>query len=753
MVYMQSHIWKLFCIVMFVGLFILGFVTYELKNQINSRYELEQENIARIVSSSTMKMLCQYEVTLDVLGEYLIKDDTYKDVVKSKEIFKKLLKINPSIADLTLVNPNGKLYVTSIDESIDKSPNFLEKKETKKFFEQALKSNIMVLGRTYFNKKLNTYIIPIRKAIRDKNSNILTVIVAGIKVKDWHLLMQANKNSIRKYESFLFRDFDYYMQLIPSENKYKKRYYSTNIPEEYVDYIKNLIYKKTNMTINEIKSNEVILTINHKRFIDNKEVLSSIEYLEKYKLFSVVEIPYSIIKKEFYDELIPICIFFILIGAFIFFLFFQLSKIMIKNRKKLEYQAEHDYLTNINNRYYLFNKFDYLKLSKPFSLMILNIDNFKNINENYGNKYGDMALKEIGRRLYKIKKEDDILVRYSGDEFLFIRYYSDKKESVKLAQKIIEALYSSYSIGSYKFSLGTSIGIAEYPNDGENFESIKKYADIALQEAKKKKNNYIFCDEKIKQKYLRYSLIEQELKTALQNNEIYMMYQPQVRSDGTLYGVEALVRWQNKKLGLVHPDEFISIAEQTGMMVKLGQYIIKTSLIEVNKIYKETNKRFQLSINISVKQFEETTCYENLLNMIEHTGFDKSLLTIEVTENLFIEDIESVLNILEKIRKQDIKISLDDFGTGYSSLSLLKKLPINELKIDKSFIDDIEIDMDAMKMVEGIILIGKQLNMTILAEGIEKVEQKDILDNYGCDLFQGYYFSKPLKKEALLDFL
>ncbi len=753
MVYMQSHIWKLFCIVMFVGLFILGFVTYELKNQIDSKYELEQENIARVISNSTNKMLSQYEVTLDVLGEYLIKDDTYKDVRKSKEMFKKLLKINPSIADLSLVNPNGRLYVTSIDKSIDKLPNLLVKKETKNSFEQALKSNTMVLGRTYFHKTLNTYIIPLRKVIRDKNLNILAVMVAGIKVKDWHLLMKSNNNYISKYESFLFRDFDYYMQLIPSKNKHKKRYYSTNIPEKHVDYIKALIRKKTNMPINGIKSKGVILTINHKRFIDNQEVMSSIEYLEKYKLFSVVEIPYSIIKKEFYGRLIPIYIFFISIGTFIFFLFSQLSKIVIKNRKKLEHQAEHDYLTNINNRYYLSKKFDYSKLLKPFTLIILNIDNFKNINENYGNKYGDMALKEIGRRLYKIKKEDDILVRYSGDEFLFIRYSIGKKESVKLAQEIIEAIYNSYSIGLHKFNLGTSIGIAGYPNDGENFDSIKKYADIALQEAKKKKNCYMFCDEKIKQKHLRYSLIEKELKTALQNNEIYMMYQPQVRSDGTLYGVEALVRWQNEKLGFVPPDEFISVAEQTGMMVKLGQYIIKTSLTEVDKIYKETNKRFQLSINISVKQFEEITCYENLLNMIEHTGFDKSLLTLEVTENLFIEDIELVLNILENIRKQDIKISLDDFGTGYSSLSLLKKLPINELKIDKSFIDDIETNMDAMKMVEGIMLIGKQLNMTILAEGIEKIEQKNILDNYGCDLFQGYHFSKPLKKEALLDFI
>ena len=174
---------------------------------------------------------------------------------------------------------------------------------------------------------------------------------------------------------------------------------------------------------------------------------------------------------------------------------------------------------------------------------------------------------------------------------------------------------------------------------------------------------------------------------------------------------------------------------------------------EIVKIQKQTKQNLQLSINISVKQFVEPTFFKDLLLVIESTGFDKSLLTLEVTENLFIEDIDAILKILDEIKRSGIKISLDDFGTGYSSLSLLKKLPIDELKIDKSFIDDIETDDDAVKMVRGIILIGKQLKMELLAEGVEKSEQRDMLYTYGCDIFQGYCFSRPLKKEALLDFI
>ena len=753
MIYIKRNIWKLFTFTMLMGLLILTYVLYSLWGQIHLKYKLEQENIARIAANSTTAMLSQYEVTLDILGEYLIKDDAYKNSSKSKKILKKLLKANPSIAGFGLVNPQGQLYVTSIDKSVDKLPNLLEKEETRESFNRALNKDTMVLGRTYFHNTLNTYIIPIRKVIKDENLNILAVMTAGIKVNNWHLTMISKEEKIAKYKSILVRDFDKYLQLVPRSSKYKKRQYETKLPEKYIDNIIKLIEAKKNLTIQKIKVQELITTVRYESFIGGEYILSSLMFVPKYNLWSIVQIKYKTILEEFYKKTMPIIIFFLSIGTVMFFLFSQLNKVARKNRKELEYQAEHDYLTELNNRYFLSKKFDYSELSQPFALIVLNIDNFKNINENYGHKYGDTILKKIAKRLLKIKKDDDVLVRYSGDEFLFIRYNLDRKDTPKLAEEIIKSLNEPYKLKEFSIVLGVSLGITGYPSDGKDFEEIKKYADIALQEVKKKKNSYMFFEDSIKQKYLRHSQIEHELKKALDNNEIYMVYQPQIKSDGTLYGVEALVRWENSKLGFIPPDEFISIAESTGIMVKLGQYIINTSLKEISEIQKQSDKQFQLSINISIKQFIEPDFYKNLLSSIQVTNFDHSMVTLEVTENLFIEDLDEILALLEKLRKRDIKISLDDFGTGYSSLSLLKQLPINELKIDKSFIDDIEHDEDAVKMVRGIILIGKQLNMELLAEGVEKVEQRDMLYTYGCDLFQGYYFSKPLKKEALLDFL
>ena len=752
MIYIRKNIWELFAVIMVIGLILLSYVLYTLWGTIHQKYELEQENIARISAHATSDILSQHESTLGLLGEFLMKNNTYKDKKKSKAIFNNILKSNSSILAFGLVDLKGNLYVTSIDKDVNELPNLMKKNETKESFNQALNSDSMILGRTYFHKTLNSYIIPIRKIIRDKNLDAIAVITAGIRLDDWYIVPHTDKNKTTKYESFLLRDLDYYFQVAPRNNKIMEQYYEKCIPKEYGDSVKQSIANKNATTIKAIKDNNMVVSAKYTHYVTGKEVFSSLSYIKKYQLWRVVQIPSKVIHNEFLKKMAWITSFFVLTGIILFYLFYQLSKVAKKNRLKLEHQAEHDYLTELQNRYYLSKKFKNIDVEKPFSLIVLDIDNFKNINKNYGHDYGDLTLKEIANRLEQIKKQSDILVRYSGNEFLFIRYAIDKQTTRELAKEIINILYEPHCLDEQCFILGTSIGISSFPNDGKDFESIKKCADIALQEAKKDKNSYRFFEEKIKQKYLRYSQIEQELKTALQKNELHMVYQPQIKSDGTLYGVEALVRWESKTLGHVSPEEFISIAEQSGMMVKLGQFINKTSLKEINEIQKAANKRFQLSINISVKQFVDLDCCTNLLRLIEKTGFDKSLLTLEVTENLFIEDIEFVLAILEGIRKENIKISLDDFGTGYSSLSLLKKLPIDELKIDKSFIDDIQTDQDAQNMVKGVILIGKQLKMTLLAEGVEKEEQKDMLNSYGCDLFQGYYFSKPLKKEALLEY-
>ncbi len=749
--FFKKNIWHLFYIVVFAGIVLSITMSYTFWQQTFGVQKLKQESIASLYANSTYSILSQYETIFDMLGESLLGDSGYKNIEYTKNRFKQIMQSSPTILGLGVVGQDGNTLVASIDTDVEKLPNILHRKETKDTFLQALGSYRMVLGRTYYHELLGVHVVPLRKAIRDDNAEVLGVVVAAIEAKESFNMGHKNlKTTI--YENLIFvREHDSFRQIIFKKITTNDRY-DEPVPRELIDSLLERISDKYNLTKDEIKNTQKPFTAVHRK-ITGEKILLTTSFIDRYQLWVVVESRLEVLMKSFYERLLLVVLSLLLFMVILYILFRQIDRSEGKKKEALRYQAEHDYLTKLNNRHYLSNRFDHKEPLKPFGLMVLNIDDFKNINKNFDHSCGDIALKMFSLRLKEIKKHGDILVRYSGDEFLLVRYDIKKEQMTQLVENVLELLSEPFTIRGLSVVLGISIGAASYPNDGGDFNETKKYADMALQEAKKEKNCYRFFEESIKQKHLRVSMIERELKTALDNDEIYMVYQPQIKSDGTIYGVEALVRWENRLLGFVAPDEFIQIAESTGVMVKLGRYIINRSLKEASEVQKRREAEFRLSINISVKQFKESNFYENLLESIEERGFTKSLLTLEITESLFIENKNEVLSLLGKIRAQGIKISLDDFGTGYSSLSLLRKLPVDELKIDKSFIDDLGHNLDAASIVRLIILISMQLGIGLVAEGVERVEQKDILRGYGCDFYQGYYFSKPLKKDDLLDFL
>ncbi|MCP4324798.1 MAG: EAL domain-containing protein [Psychromonas sp.] len=275
--------------------------------------------------------------------------------------------------------------------------------------------------------------------------------------------------------------------------------------------------------------------------------------------------------------------------------------------------------------------------------------------------------------------------------------------------------------------------------------------------AKKKRNQYLFFSKQVHHQLMRNIEIEQALHHAIENNEISLVYQPQIDRDNKLFGVEALVRWNSKKLGFVSPDQFIPVAEETGLMPKLGLYIIQKAMQEIDNLQQLHDLSFKLAINVSVRQFMQIDFIEKLMDASKKFSSGQIDITIEITESLFIESVfiesvESLLPLFYKMKSHYINLSLDDFGTGYSSLSMLRKIPIDELKIDKSFVDNISFDKNDKAMVNSIISMGKNLAMSVLAEGVETKEQADILFDAGCDIYQGYYFSKPLSLTDLSEF-
>lgn len=747
MALIKKNLMSLFYVIFFVGLLITAYLIYKIYEETYDKYILDQQNYTKVSHTSLEAVFSQYESTLDILGQLLTKNENYKSLDNSREILDDILNLNPTIVAFGLAKPNGQLYVTSSNlKNIKNLPNLAQKKETKDSFNYSLQKDNMVIGRTYYHHTLKTLIIPIRKVIKDNNDKVIAIMTAGINVnKAFDFLGKTIHNTI------VFRTFDNYYQL--TDNRKSDTFYKIPLTKQFLIYMYKKVESGYKIPIDKIKNQEVLVTTMYHHINKKRSVLTTAKYIKRYELWIITQIDEKILYKDIFKKSLIVMFLFSIISIILYLLFKNLDKYEKNKREALYYQASHDYLTKLHNRYYLSEHFEKIEEHSAFTLLFIDLDNFKNINDNYGHSYGDMILKELALRLESFKNKDDVLIRYSGDEFLLIKYKTDKEKIKKLANKIINRLAEPYNIRQYKFILGASMGISQYPLDANNFEDIKRYADIAMYEAKKTKNTFRVFEDAIKHKYLKSSKMEQELKTAIEYDELYMVYQPQINMDGSLHGVEALVRWENAHLGFVPPNEFIKVAEDTGQMQKIGQFIIEKSLKEISDIQKQIELSFQLSINISVKQFMDENFFEKFMKSVASINFDKLLITLEVTENVFIEDLNYILEILLKFKGKNIKISLDDFGTGYSSLSLLKKLPIDELKIDKSFVDDILVDEVSKNMITSIISIGKKFGMTILAEGIETKEQKELLDSYGCDQYQGYYFSKPLKKKDLLLYL
>ncbi|MBT5230147.1 MAG: EAL domain-containing protein [Methylococcales bacterium] len=421
--------------------------------------------------------------------------------------------------------------------------------------------------------------------------------------------------------------------------------------------------------------------------------------------------------------------------------------------KKMAFQATHDFLTELPNRTFLYNEIKYWFAGDPFSIIFLDLDNFKNINDTLGHSYGDAILIQVAHRLKHAFSTQDLVARQGGDEFIVLTHVVKPSDVSELCATVIEELAEPYVVDELEFSVGCSIGVSFYPEHGNTLDFLLSTADIAMYQAKKVKNSFYLFSAEMHQQNLYRVDIEHQLRLALTNNELYMEFQPQVTSGGKIFGVEALTRWSNSKLGFVPPDQFIAVAEATGLMTSIGHFIVESSLREIAKVHKATGLQLSVSINISMRQFLEVNFLDQIEKSIALHGISTDCITLEVTESLLIEELGSILPLLEKMRDSGISISLDDFGTGYSSLSILRSLPITELKIDKSFVGEILSNAQAKAMLQSIITIGDNLKIHTLAEGVETQAQADLLNEMGCNVIQGYLYSKPLSTAELIQYL
>jgi len=377
-------------------------------------------------------------------------------------------------------------------------------------------------------------------------------------------------------------------------------------------------------------------------------------------------------------------------------------------------------------------------------LLFIDLDHFKNINDSMGHDAGDELLKRVSAVLSSLIRDTDIVGRFGGDEFVIgLLDIKSPEDAAVISDKIINEISKPFNIKGMEVFIGTSIGITYFPDDAEQLSSLIKNGDSAMYQAKKAgKNCYAYYEKKMEEKAKRKLLLDSSLHHAINNKEFLLLYQPQVLSGtGEVIGAEVLIRWQRPEQGMVSPAEFIPIAEKNGLIIPIGEFVLNEACRQTKYWHDNGLEKFTISVNFSVKQFQQRNIVEIIKNSIINSGLDPKFLNVEITESLFMDNIEETIRKLQELKDFGIESSIDDFGTGYSSLSYLQRFPVQHLKIDKAFVDNV---VDDSTIASAIINLGKSLNLHVIAEGIENQKQNDKLMDLGCHLAQGYLFGKPM---------
>jgi diguanylate cyclase (GGDEF)-like protein len=427
--------------------------------------------------------------------------------------------------------------------------------------------------------------------------------------------------------------------------------------------------------------------------------------------------------------------------------------------ERSEYLAYYDSLTALPNRRMfgtlLGRSIDHARrYNKELAVLFIDLDRFKNINDTLGHGAGDLMLSEVAHRLKSVLRESDTVARLGGDEFvILLPEVSSETDVATVAQHVLSAISKSIMLLGQEFRITASVGISLYPSGGEDEQTLMKNADVAMYRAKEEgKNNFKFYSENMNSHSFERLALESSLRLALERNEFTLHYQPKLAIGAhEITGMEALLRWEHPALGMVAPIKFIPIAEETGLIVPIGTWVLKTACRQNVAWQNSGMAHLCMAVNLSPRQFSDDNLLHDIATALEESGMDPTLLELEITEGMLMHDVEKAMKSLTALRDMGVRLAIDDFGTGYSSLSQLKRFPVNTIKVDRSFVRDLDTNADDRGITEAIIAMGKKLSLTVIAEGVETEGQLAFLRQHQCDEFQGFYFSKAVPADEFAE--
>jgi diguanylate cyclase len=426
--------------------------------------------------------------------------------------------------------------------------------------------------------------------------------------------------------------------------------------------------------------------------------------------------------------------------------------------RELTHLSLHDKLTQLPNRVFLGERLQQaiqeadLDHSR-FAVMLLDLDGYKAVNDVFGHYAGDLLLVDVAQRLRERSSSSDLIARVGGDEFVLLSRIADPADGTVLAKKLVAALGEAFSVDGHELRVSVSIGIAVYPGDGQNQDDLLRNADAAMHHAKSQgRNGYCFFDRSMNTNVREQLQLLQDLRVALERREFLLHYQPKFDvSNHSVLGAEALVRWQHPTRGMISPDDFIPLAEKTGLIVPLGEWVLNEACRQMARWRDSGYSHWTIAVNLSSLQVDQVGLVRVVRDTLERYALDPCFLTLEVTESTAMHDVDASMRTLQQLSDMGVRISIDDFGSGYSSLLYLKRLPASELKIDRGFVHDLAHDSEDAAIVSAIIALGRTLNLMIVAEGVETLAQQEFLTRLGCNSLQGFLLGRPMPADRFLE--
>ena len=506
-------------------------------------------------------------------------------------------------------------------------------------------------------------------------------------------------------------------------------------------------------TISPLVAKSKRVTLTHVEYIRNVEV----EGIPVGKLFMRANMRQLYIQLLWYVGTTVLVVMTIIAASAL--LLRRMRRVVAHAEERVGYLAYYDTVTHLPNRHAFNERFETMlgearENTQNLTLLFLDLDDFKVVNDTLGHHVGDSLLKTVAEKLSACVRQGDAVYRVGGDEFaMILPNVPDRENAVIIAEKFIRILNRPLSVEGHTLYVSASIGISMYPQDGADTTTLLRNADAAMYSAKERgKNNFQHFSEEMHEKTSLRLALEGDLRLALERNEFEVHYQPIVAlASGEVVAVEALLRWKHPEKGMISPNAFIPLAETTGLIVPIGEWVLRQACMHAHTWHARGHE-VQVSVNLSGRQFREEPLIDTILHILLETGLDPSMLMLEITESVLMEHAESTVARLYRLKDMGIYLSIDDFGTGYSSMTYLKRFPVAKLKIDQSFIRDIPDDSEDVAITTATIQMAHGLKLPVVAEGIETQAQADFLREHGCDLGQGYLFSRPINFAALMEF-